>query len=305
MLRPLVRLRRAGLTILTLALSLPLANARNIQQPGSPIDQLIARDNVLQALKSETVRLTPLNIRELAACTPKPLSAPATIQGNLSALSCYDAVINSYEDIYNLSGVAGQTVHIDFSSTAFETFLYMEAVHTDYVSHISTSGISRHTIDYTFPTTRTYKLEVETLYGPGDSSAHSGPYTLVVSTGGSPSPGGCSQNATTICLSGDRFAVSATWRSTDGSNGSGQAVRLTSDTGYFTFFNASNVEVVVKVLNGCGLNSRYWVFAGGLTNVNVVLTIRDTTTGTTKTYTNPQSTAFQPIQDTGALATCP
>ena len=116
-------------------------------------------------------------------------SPPATIQGNLSALSCYDAVINSYEDIYNLSGIAGQTVHIDFSSTAFETFLYMEAVHTDYVSHISTSGISRHTIDYTFPTTRTYKLEVETLYGPGDSSAHSGPYTLVVSTGGSPSPG--------------------------------------------------------------------------------------------------------------------
>src|SRR5437867_12353020 len=130
MLRPFVRLRRAGLTILTLALSLPLANARNIQQPGSPIDQLITRDNVLQALKSETVRLTPMNIRELDACTPKALSAPATIQGNLSTLSCYDAVINSSVDFYNLSGLAGQPLNIDLSSTAFETFLYMEAVRT-------------------------------------------------------------------------------------------------------------------------------------------------------------------------------
>jgi len=304
MLPPLARLRIAGPTILSLALFLPFANARNSTQPIDSIEQLRTRDNVLAGLKRETLNLIrPLDIRELDACTPKSLSAPATIQGNLSALSCYDAVINSYEDIYNLSGVAGQTVHIDYSSTAFETFIWMEGVQSEYVSHISTSGISRHTIDYTFPTTRTYKLEVETLYGPGDSSAHSGPYTLIVTTGGSSS--GCSQNATTICLSGDRFAVSATWRASDGSNGSGQATRLTSDTGYFTFFNASNVEVVVKVLNGCGVNSRYWVFAGGLTNVNVVLTVRDTTTGTTKTYTNPQSTAFQPIQDTGALATCP
>jgi hypothetical protein len=114
----------------------------------------------------------------------------------------------------------------------------------------------------------------------------------------------CTQNATTLCLSGDRFAVSATWRTNDGSSGNGQAVRLTTDTGYFTFFDPNNVEVVVKVLSACGLNSRFWVFAGGLTNVNVVLTVRDSVTGTTKTYTNPANTAFQPIQDTDAFPTC-
>jgi len=114
----------------------------------------------------------------------------------------------------------------------------------------------------------------------------------------------CVQDATTICLNGDRFAVTAAWRTGDGKSGQGQAVRLTADTGYFTFFSASNVEVVVKVLNACGLNSTYWVFAGGLTNVNVVLTIRDTATGTVKIYANPLDTAFQPIQDTSAFATC-
>jgi energy-converting hydrogenase Eha subunit B len=115
----------------------------------------------------------------------------------------------------------------------------------------------------------------------------------------------CTQDATTLCLSSGRFAVTSTWRTNDGASGAGQAVRLTSDTGYFTFFSATNVEAVVKVLNACGLNQKYWVFAGGLTNVNVVITVRDTQNGTVKTYTNPANTAFQPIQDTNAFATCP
>ena len=33
------------------------------------------------------------------------------------------------------------------------------------------------------------------------------------------------------------------------------------------------------------MNSRYWTFAGGLTDVNVILTVTDTQTGAIKTYT--------------------
>jgi hypothetical protein len=59
-------------------------------------------------------------------------------------------------------------------------------------------------------------------------------------------------------------------------------------------------------LDACsGSSGYYWVFAGGLTNVHVGLTITDTFTGVVRTYTNPQNTAFQPIQDTSAFATCP
>ena len=47
-------------------------------------------------------------------------------------------------------------------------------------------------------------------------------------------------------------------------SGTGTAVPLTSDTGYFWFFGSSNVEAVIKVLNACSLNQRFWVFAGGL-----------------------------------------
>ena len=62
--------------------------------------------------------------------------------------------------------------------------------------------------------------------------------------------------------------------------------------------------MVVKAVTGCSLNSRYWVFAGGLTNVSVVTTVTDTQTGSVKTYSNPQGAPFQPIQDTGAFS-CP
>jgi hypothetical protein len=117
-------------------------------------------------------------------------------------------------------------------------------------------------------------------------------------------PGRCSPNGTTLCLSSGRFEASATWAIPDGRVGVAQAVSLTLDTGYFWFFDAANVEAVVKVLDGCGLDQAYWFFAGGLTNVNAEFRVRDTRTGRTKIYSNPQSTPFQPIQDTRAFATC-
>src|SRR5262245_13904143 len=84
----------------------------------------------------------------------------------------------------------------------------------------------------------------------------------------------------------------------------GHPVSLTRDAGYFWFFDPNNVEVVVKVLDGCPVNGRRWVFAAGLTDVHVVLIVTDTQTGASKTYVNPIGTAFLPIQDTDAFSTC-
>jgi hypothetical protein len=114
----------------------------------------------------------------------------------------------------------------------------------------------------------------------------------------------CVPDDATLCLNGGRFRVSATWR-TATESGAAHAVGLTGDTGYFWFFSSGNVEAIVKALDGCSFNSRYWVFASGLTNVEVTLTATDTQTGITRTYVNPLGTAFQPIQDTSAFATCP
>jgi hypothetical protein len=107
-----------------------------------------------------------------------------------------------------------------------------------------------------------------------------------------------------LLLNQGRFRVEATWATVDGKQGTGQAVQLTSDTGYFWFFDSGNVEMVVKVLNGCGYNQRFWVFAGGLTDVAVSLKVTDTATGLSKTYLNAQKKPFQPIQDVGAFGAC-
>ncbi|HEX4960767.1 MAG TPA: DNRLRE domain-containing protein [Thermoanaerobaculia bacterium] len=119
-----------------------------------------------------------------------------------------------------------------------------------------------------------------------------------------PSP--CLNTVDQLCLSNNRFKIEAAWRTPQGSQGTAKAVQLTTDTGYFWFFGSTNVEMVVKVLNACTLQpARFWVFAGGLTNVEVTMTVTDTSTGAVKQYTNPQGRAFQPILDTDAFATCP
>ncbi len=108
-----------------------------------------------------------------------------------------------------------------------------------------------------------------------------------------------------LFLNGDRFRVTASWRTSQGQTGYGTPVELTGDTGYFWFFNSANIEAVVKVLDGCAVNSRYWVFAAGLTDVRVELTVTDTVSGASETYVNQQGVKFAPIQDTGSLAVCP
>ena len=90
-----------------------------------------------------------------------------------------------------------------------------------------------------------------------------------------------------------------------GKRGSGRAVALTGDTGAFWFFDAANVETIVKVVDACTLNDRRWVFAAGLTNVAVTTTVTDTATGAVRTYRNPVGRAFAPVQDTNALDCSP
>ena len=119
--------------------------------------------------------------------------------------------------------------------------------------------------------------------------------------------GPCNTHGTTLCLGGGRFQVRAHWEIPDkGESGEGNAVSLTPDSGYFWFFSPSNVELVVKVLNACsGNGGRFWVFAGGLTNVGVTLTVTDVQTKAVQSYVNPAGTPFAPIQDTSAFSTCP
>ncbi len=110
----------------------------------------------------------------------------------------------------------------------------------------------------------------------------------------------CAPTATRLCLRGNRFAVEVAWKDFEGNRGTGKAVNLTTDTGYFWFFDAANVELVLKVLDGTPVNGHHWVFYGALTNVEYTITVTDTATGAVKTYENP-SGRFASVGDTEAF----
>jgi hypothetical protein len=167
--------------------------------------------------------------------------------------------------------------------------------------------------------TRRYFNALGTLASVGDTQAfgplgaHStGPPAAVAAAPGRTPPGrtaalepksanaGCQPGPLRLCLNGGRFAVEASWTDFSGRSGTGNAVPLTADTGYFWFFTASNVETVLKVIDGRAVNGHFWVFYGALSNVQYTLTVTDTATGAVKTYTNP-SGQFASVADTSAF----
>ncbi len=99
----------------------------------------------------------------------------------------------------------------------------------------------------------------------------------------------CVPSATTACALNGRFALDVTYRRPGGSlSGTAQAAAPYSDnTSLFWFFSSSNVELVVKVLDGQASNGKFWVFHGGLTDLEYTLTVRDTWTNVTETYVKP------------------
>lgn len=86
-----------------------------------------------------------------------------------------------------------------------------------------------------------------------------------------------------------RFQASVTW-STATQTGSGFAVPAdgtATDSNLFWFFQPTNWELMVKVLDGCAINQHYWVLGAAATDVRYTLRITDTQTGKVWAYTSP------------------
>ena len=97
----------------------------------------------------------------------------------------------------------------------------------------------------------------------------------------------CTPSPTASCLQ-NRFRVEVSFVDPrSGTTGQGSAVKLTEDTGVFWFFSPENLELMIKVLDGGGVNGHFWVFYGALSDVEYTITVTDTATGAQKTYHNP------------------
>ena len=121
----------------------------------------------------------------------------------------------------------------------------------------------------------------------------------------------CVPDDDTLCLDdapGDRrFRVEIDYATARGGGlaGKGHAIGLADRGigrgGLFWFFSQDNPELLIKVLNGCGLNDRFWVFFSAGTDVGITLRVTDTVTGVQFVRTNPDGTAVPTVQDTAAL----
>ncbi|MDA8015846.1 MAG: trypsin-like serine protease [Thermoanaerobaculia bacterium] len=156
------------------------------------------------------------------------------------------------------------------------------------------------TCDVVGPEPGEWNFAVERRTGEGD-------YQIVVTRFAATEGQGCIPTSDHLCLGeGSRFKVSARWRDFEDETGTGKAVDISRrDSGLFYFFGPDNLEVLIKILNGCTLNDRFWVFSAATTNVEFTLTVEDTVSGQFWEFENPLGERAPAVTDTDAFATCP
>jgi poly(3-hydroxybutyrate) depolymerase len=209
------------------------------------------------------------------------------------SLSRYSAVFSMSAPFYPVSAVADPAykapIHMYYGTTDPN---YMGGAYAALQQQWNALGV-------------TWESDVATGYGhdnwPPDSMAKG--FQFLVSKA---YPVTCSADSTHLCLQQGRFRTSVAWQDGTGRSGVGTAAPAVSgDSGVFWFFAHDNWEMLVKVINGCAVNKRIWVFVAATTDVNFTLTIADTVTGKLKTYQNRAGQAAAMVADTDAFAACP
>jgi len=93
----------------------------------------------------------------------------------------------------------------------------------------------------------------------------------------------CRTTANSLCLGGHYLATLRWYNPFDGSAGVGRAIPRTGATGFFSFGDPGNVELLVKLLD---FGDAVKVFYGELTNLEFTLTVANTQNGDVRTYSN-------------------
>lgn len=122
---------------------------------------------------------------------------------------------------------------------------------------------------------------------------------------GSPAAGtqGCLPSSSRGCLQNRLFAVEASYDATayGGTTGLAMAQLESDESLKFSFFSPENLEVFVKVIDGCGYNGHYWIFASGLTSLSVTLLVTDTVGGAVFIHNNNSGHVFRPVLEIEAF----
>ncbi len=151
-------------------------------------------------------------------------------------------------------------------STGFETVGFAAAGAESFQVEGLPSGQPRH-------------FRVRALNGPSASEWSPEAVAMPVLVRHDCLPG--SSNPQTLCLQEGRFEVRVLWRdprSGDHGEAGSSGFDFSDDSGTFWFFDPTNVELVVKVLDARTVNGFQWAFYGALSDVEYWITITDTQT---------------------------
>jgi hypothetical protein len=166
----------------------------------------------------------------------------------------------------------------------------------------------RATINVALTTPQPGLVAVWNLAGAGDSlGAQDGAWNGAVAPVALVPAAPCAAStANALCLAA-RFAITVAWRDSSGATGGGTVVPVASTgSGLFWFFTPDNWEMMLKIIDGCALNSAVWLFSAATTNVFYRLEVTDVTSGVTKLYFNYPGPPAPAVTDTAAFpASCP
>lgn len=111
-----------------------------------------------------------------------------------------------------------------------------------------------------------------------------------------------------LCLQNGRFEATVQWRPSD-EEPARDAKRVAlpdgpASGGLFAFFPHEDLQLLLNVVDGCSVNDRYWLTFAAVTDVEMTVKVRDTLTGRTWVYFNPDGST-PAFRDVEAFETCP
>lgn len=210
------------------------------------------------------------------------------------------AAPRAFQQVVGLSAFDGASCDGDFLGNIFN------------FGGLSSGWETQHLLLSPPPGTSSYLVQLAIQSGPGEGTntvdfddVFLGPVPVP--------PFACLEGPTTLCLddsAGDRrFQVEARFAIDAPPSADAHAIGLSGlgvrRGGLFWFFSEDNPELLIKVLNACALNERFWVFAAAGTNVAADVYVVDTTNGGVSWLHNPANRTFPTLQDVGALSCLP
>jgi hypothetical protein len=145
-----------------------------------------------------------------------------------------------------------------------------------------------------------------------NASGNSG-FSNVAGASTAASTAACVRNGNTACLVNTRFRITGEMKNNQGTVFPLQVMDFptgraeSNEASFWESFQIGNFEIAIKALDGCSIYPQghplhfYWAFFGGLTNQRTDMTVQDTLTFQTRTFTNPPGTFPTTVADTMAF----